>query len=158
MVLPSKDAKCPQCGADMWDNRFNKKNPKGPDFNCTNKECKFQLKKGCQVAYENKKFLIDGEWETSQFVTGLWLTKHPSKDEQFSAGMDKDSQVEGMREMNAKNNAAMVVGNNPIFNNPNLISGQLTNLARLFYQMKLTGAIKKDEEITVEDVERDFNK
>src|SRR6476646_5290735 len=32
---------CPACGADVWDNRTNKKNPKGPDFKC----------KSCQEAY-----------------------------------------------------------------------------------------------------------
>jgi hypothetical protein len=31
---------CPQCGGEMWDNRGKKKNPKGPDFKCKDKECK----------------------------------------------------------------------------------------------------------------------
>lgn len=25
---------CPKCGAEVWDNRNNKKSPKGPDFKC----------------------------------------------------------------------------------------------------------------------------
>lgn len=30
---------CPNCGGAMWDNRVNKKNPKGPDLKCKDKEC-----------------------------------------------------------------------------------------------------------------------
>ncbi len=30
---------CPDCGGPMWDNRVNKKNPKGPDWKCKSKEC-----------------------------------------------------------------------------------------------------------------------
>lgn len=31
---------CPKCGGPVWDNRENKKNPKGPDWTCKDKECK----------------------------------------------------------------------------------------------------------------------
>ena len=30
---------CPKCGGEMWDNRVNKKNPKGPDYKCKDKGC-----------------------------------------------------------------------------------------------------------------------
>jgi len=30
---------CPQCGSAMWDNRKDKKNPKGPDLKCKDKAC-----------------------------------------------------------------------------------------------------------------------
>jgi hypothetical protein len=30
---------CPKCGGAMWDNRPDKKNPKGPDFKCKDKGC-----------------------------------------------------------------------------------------------------------------------
>lgn len=31
---------CPKCGgAEMWDNRLTKKNPKAPDFKCVDKSC-----------------------------------------------------------------------------------------------------------------------
>lgn len=30
---------CPQCSSEMWDNRENKKNPKGPDYKCKDKAC-----------------------------------------------------------------------------------------------------------------------
>ncbi len=30
---------CPQCGGAMYDNRTNKRNPKGPDLKCKSKEC-----------------------------------------------------------------------------------------------------------------------
>lgn len=30
---------CPQCSSEMWDNRENKKNPKGPDYKCKDKTC-----------------------------------------------------------------------------------------------------------------------
>lgn len=30
---------CEKCNSDMWDNRENKKNPKGPDFKCKNVAC-----------------------------------------------------------------------------------------------------------------------
>src|SRR5689334_2873775 len=37
---------CPQCGAEVWDNRGKKKNPKGPDFKCRqNSEHAFWLPK-----------------------------------------------------------------------------------------------------------------
>ena len=30
---------CPICNGPMWDNRINKKNPKGPDWKCKDKQC-----------------------------------------------------------------------------------------------------------------------
>jgi hypothetical protein len=30
---------CPQCSSEMWDNRENKRNPKGPDYKCKDKAC-----------------------------------------------------------------------------------------------------------------------
>lgn len=37
---------CPECGAEVWDNRGKKKNPKGPDFKCKqNTEHAFWLPK-----------------------------------------------------------------------------------------------------------------
>ena len=30
---------CQKCGGELWDNRKNKKNPKGPDFKCKDKDC-----------------------------------------------------------------------------------------------------------------------
>jgi hypothetical protein len=35
-VLP---AVCKECGGDIWDNRGNKKNPKGPDWKCKEASC-----------------------------------------------------------------------------------------------------------------------
>ena len=45
-VVPTKCDKCGQVG--FWDNRVDKKNPKGPDFKCKNKACGegLWLKKG----------------------------------------------------------------------------------------------------------------
>lgn len=34
---------CPKCGSEMWDNRFDKKNPKGPDFKCKNRGCQHPI-------------------------------------------------------------------------------------------------------------------
>lgn len=31
--------KCQKCGGPVWDNRVNKKNPKGPDWKCRDKSC-----------------------------------------------------------------------------------------------------------------------
>lgn len=43
MREPAKPApverKCPKCGGPMWDNRFDKRNPRQPDFKCKNKDC-----------------------------------------------------------------------------------------------------------------------
>jgi len=33
------DPRCPTCGGECWDNRFNKKNPKAPDWKCKDREC-----------------------------------------------------------------------------------------------------------------------
>lgn len=30
---------CPECDGGMWDNRENKRNPKGPDFKCKDRDC-----------------------------------------------------------------------------------------------------------------------
>jgi hypothetical protein len=30
---------CPNCGGEMWDNTKDKKNPKGPDYKCKDKNC-----------------------------------------------------------------------------------------------------------------------
>jgi hypothetical protein len=46
----------------MYDNRANKKNPKGPDFTCKDASCKF-----VQGA--------DGSWSMSQYKTGVWEKK-----------------------------------------------------------------------------------
>lgn len=38
--LAAYDFVCPKCGGtDHWDNRENKKNPRGPDFKCKNRNC-----------------------------------------------------------------------------------------------------------------------
>lgn len=33
------EPRCPTCGGECWDNRFNKKNPKAPDWKCKDREC-----------------------------------------------------------------------------------------------------------------------
>ncbi len=63
---------CPKCGGPVWDNRENKKNPKGPDWTCKDKECK-----------------------TGNFVTAGWAEKtgaapKPTKSEGAGPGMDRD--------------------------------------------------------------------
>ncbi len=45
---------CPRCNGMMFDNTLNKKNPKGPDYRCKDKEC------------------IDPE---TGYVTAVWLPK-----------------------------------------------------------------------------------
>lgn len=30
---------CPKCNSEVWDNRENKRNPRAPDWRCTNKQC-----------------------------------------------------------------------------------------------------------------------
>jgi hypothetical protein len=34
-----KDARCPKCGSEMWDNRLTKRNPRAPDFKCRDRTC-----------------------------------------------------------------------------------------------------------------------
>ena len=61
---------CPKCGGPVWDNRENKKNPKGPDWTCKDKECK-----------------------TGKFVTAGWAEKtapQPTKSEGAGPGLDTD--------------------------------------------------------------------
>ena len=38
-MVKEGDMLCEKCNSDMWDNRENKKNPKGPDFKCKNVAC-----------------------------------------------------------------------------------------------------------------------
>jgi len=54
---------CPVCNGDMYDNRTTKKNPKGPDYRCKDKNCKYQLDQE------------SGEYVESQYGTGVWLKK-----------------------------------------------------------------------------------
>lgn len=56
---------CPKCGGPVWDNRENKKNPKGPDWTCKDKECK-----------------------TGNFVTAGWAEKSAVKGD--GPGMERD--------------------------------------------------------------------
>lgn len=59
---------------EMYDNRGNKKNPKGPDFTCKNPSCKWQLDKE------------SGEWIRSVYKTGVWEEKAhalPPKEQVF---------------------------------------------------------------------------
>lgn len=51
----------PDCGQPMI-RQYNKKNPKGPDWKCSDKNCKFQK------AY-------DGGWRASEYITGAWDPK-----------------------------------------------------------------------------------
>jgi hypothetical protein len=46
---------CEKCGGPVWDNRKNKKNPKGPDFKCKDATC--------ATAYWLKDLFVDGEPE-----------------------------------------------------------------------------------------------
>ena len=38
-AAPAAPSGCPKCGGEMWNNIGNKKNPKGPDFKCKDKDC-----------------------------------------------------------------------------------------------------------------------
>lgn len=61
---------CPKCGGPVWDNRENKKNPKGPDWTCKDKECK-----------------------TGNFVTAGWAEKTnaaPKTTQGAGPGMERD--------------------------------------------------------------------
>jgi hypothetical protein len=55
---PVRGKFCPVCQSPMI-RQTEKKNPKAPDWKCSNKACKFQK------AY-------DGGWRKSEFITGVW--------------------------------------------------------------------------------------
>lgn len=38
-TINAADVKCPKCGGPVWDERPDKKNPRGPDFRCKDKTC-----------------------------------------------------------------------------------------------------------------------
>lgn len=48
-----RDPRCPKCSSPMRDDRATRKNPKAPDFKCTNKEC------------------MDGEYRTGLYLDRL---------------------------------------------------------------------------------------
>ena len=86
-----------------------------------------------------------------------WLKGQPAtKVEKFSQQIDNERREEGMREGNAKNCAAMVIGNNPMFNNPNIVKSQFANLSRYIYNLDLTKQPveepKEEEELNVDDI------
>lgn len=65
---------CPVCGGPQWDNRQNKKNPKGPDFTCKDKTCKWKQEKGSD------------EWVPSDYPTGVWVPKTRQPVKSYPAG------------------------------------------------------------------------
>jgi hypothetical protein len=80
---PPKAQVCPKCGGPAWDNRGNKKNPKGPDFTCKDKTCK------------NDKGFTTGWWEEKDKVTAMAAPHNagpgmPGFDEQPDFGPDDD--------------------------------------------------------------------
>jgi len=54
---------CPVCNGEMFDNTTNKKNPRGPDYKCKDKNCKYELDKD------------SGMYKPSEYGTGVWLPK-----------------------------------------------------------------------------------
>ena len=59
--VASKICPVPDCGHPMI-RQTNKKNPKSPDWKCSNKNCKFQK-------------MMGGGWKKSEFITGVWDDK-----------------------------------------------------------------------------------
>src|SRR5262245_22700435 len=39
MTATYADFKCPECDSDVYDNTENKRNPKAPDYKCSNRDC-----------------------------------------------------------------------------------------------------------------------
>ncbi len=68
----------PDCGHQMV-RQFNKKNPKAPDWKCSDKNCKFSK------AY-------DGGWKRSEFITGAWDEKDTTKERQADASYEESQQ------------------------------------------------------------------
>lgn len=58
----------------MWDNRENKKNPKGPDYTCKDAKCKFVQDPATK------------EWSVGAFKTGVWDKKPFVRPENLPAG------------------------------------------------------------------------
>lgn len=55
---------CPGCGHPMWDNRGDKKNPKGPDFRCQNKQHTDDTNPKFGFGIWLKNYVYDGETRT----------------------------------------------------------------------------------------------
>lgn len=65
----------PDCGHPMI-RQYNKKNPKAPDWKCSDRNCKFSK------AY-------DGGWKKSEFITGAWDESDTTKARQEDAMQDE---------------------------------------------------------------------
>jgi len=105
--------RCPKCGKQAIANT-NKKNPKAPDWKCSDPDCKWKK--------------INGEWVESEFVTGVWNNDNPEAKFESELEEDKeDEKWEKIREekkeniawLNAKNNAVMLIAYHPNFKDLN---------------------------------------
>lgn len=70
---------CPVCQGPMWDNN-NSKFPKkegAPNYKCKDKECKYALNRET------------GEYEPSEYVTGVWLPKVKKVAEKGTVALNK---------------------------------------------------------------------
>jgi hypothetical protein len=80
----------PDCGHPMI-RQFNKKNPKAPDWKCSDKNCKFSK------AY-------DGGWKKSEFITGAWdepdANKARQADNDFEASQQENDEYPNFNERN----------------------------------------------------------
>ena len=93
LIIKEGKMLCPVCSGMMHDNRTSKKNPKAPDYRCKDPECKWQLNPQT------------GEYETSTFVTGVWLKKElDQSNKELTKSVKKngyDEVVEGKKENTA---------------------------------------------------------
>ena len=134
---------CPVCQGAMWDNRVIKKNPKGPDFKCQNKECKFEMDKE------------SGEWVASEYTTAVWLPKGNTfmgavkavKREQATSVEKARVAIKEAQEhkddsiawSNAKNNATLLVCNVNVYRtltNQGDILAKVSELTNWFYSLE----------------------
>jgi len=69
----------PDCGSPMI-RQTNKKNPKAPDWKCSNKNCKFQK-------------MMGGGWKKSEFITGIW-DESPADKSRMLKSMHNESDYE----------------------------------------------------------------
>ena len=72
--IDADDPICPNCNGPMWDNRVNKKNPKGPDFKCKDKAC----------IVPGSKY-VSGFYLDSDYVSGIPPEEVPVREQHVKA-------------------------------------------------------------------------
>lgn len=121
--------KCPVCGKPMVYNQNKVKNPKAPDWKCSDPNCKYQ--------YDP----LQKMWVPSEYVTGVWEDNpRAAAQAKFEAELvqsEKDKRIQEMHKEKTENIARSVALNNATLlmqNKPEIDIATTLKIADAFYE------------------------